>query len=163
MSESVLKDIETLIELFESSDWSEMKLKTAQFELFLSNDPNARNVISETSTAGLARPADVPAATSAATASAVEPAAAVVSVPDGHALVKAPNLGTFYRAPKPGAPPYVEVGDRVEIGAELCLIEVMKLFTAVKSEVAGTIREICADDAGLVENDQALFLIELDA
>ena len=76
------------------------------------------------------------------------------------AVVRAPNLGTFYRAPKPGAPPYVAVGQKVEAATEVCLIEVMKLFTSVRAGVAGTVREVLAEDAQLVEFDQPLFLIE---
>ena len=75
-------------------------------------------------------------------------------------VVRAPNLGTFYRAPKPGAPPYVAVGQRVEAATEVCLIEVMKLFTSVRAGVAGTVREMLVEDAELVEFDQPLFLIE---
>ena len=76
------------------------------------------------------------------------------------AAVRAPNLGTFYRAPKPGAPPYVAVGQKVEASTEVCLIEVMKLFTSVRAGVTGTVREVLAEDAQLVEFDQPLFLIE---
>jgi acetyl-CoA carboxylase biotin carboxyl carrier protein len=74
--------------------------------------------------------------------------------------VRAPNLGTFYRAPKPGAEPYVSVGQKVEADTELCLIEVMKLFTNVLAGVAGTVQQILVEDTELVEYDQPLFLIE---
>ncbi|MBX3540923.1 MAG: acetyl-CoA carboxylase, biotin carboxyl carrier protein, partial [Chelatococcus sp.] len=74
--------------------------------------------------------------------------------------VKAPNLGTFYRAPKPGAAPFVEIGQAVEATAEICLLEVMKLFTAVQAGVKGTVRRVCAEDAEMVEHGQVLFYIE---
>jgi biotin carboxyl carrier protein len=76
--------------------------------------------------------------------------------------VKAPNLGTFYRSPKPGADPFVELGDKVSPETEICLLEVMKLFTAVSAGVSGTVRKICAEDAELVEGEQVLFYIEED-
>ena len=75
-------------------------------------------------------------------------------------VVRAPNLGTFYRAPKPGAPPYVALGQRVEPETELCLIEVMKLFTAVTSGARGIVKQILAEDSQLVEFDQPLFVID---
>jgi acetyl-CoA carboxylase biotin carboxyl carrier protein len=77
--------------------------------------------------------------------------------------VRAPTLGTFYRAPKPGAAPYVKVGQHVDPTTELCLIEVMKLFTSVLARVSGVVREVLVGDTELVEFDQALFLIEPDA
>ena len=86
--------------------------------------------------------------------------AGVSSAPAGCIAVKAPNLGTFYRAPKPGAASYVELGQSVTAEMEICLIEVMKLFTSVRAGTAGVIREICVDDAEMVEYGQTLFYIE---
>ena len=74
--------------------------------------------------------------------------------------VKAPHLGTFYRAPKPGVAPFVEVGQAVEPSTEVCLLEVMKLFTTVAAGAKGVVRRICVDDAVLVEFGQTLFYLE---
>lgn len=74
--------------------------------------------------------------------------------------VRAPMVGTFYRAPDPQTPPFVEVGDSVKPGDPICLIEVMKLSTTIEAEVAGRIVEIAAGNAALVEHDQVLFVIE---
>ena len=96
------------------------------------------------------------------TASAA-PSATVIpqaSIPDGLVVIRAPNLGTFYRAPKPGAPMYVELGQQIEPATEVCLIEVMKLFTPVPSGVRGVVREIRARDGQMVEFDELLFLVE---
>ncbi|MFN6980166.1 MAG: acetyl-CoA carboxylase biotin carboxyl carrier protein, partial [Gemmobacter sp.] len=82
------------------------------------------------------------------------------AAPASWVAIPAPNLGTFYRAPKPGAPPYCEVGQRVTEDSELCLIEVMKLFTSLRSGVAGTVRRICVPDGAMVEHGQILFYIE---
>jgi acetyl-CoA carboxylase biotin carboxyl carrier protein len=84
----------------------------------------------------------------------------VTEVAEGLLAVRAPNLGTFYRAPKPGAPAYVEVGQLVEADTEVCLIEVMKLFTPVRAGNAGTVREICIADGQMVEFGQLLVTIE---
>jgi biotin carboxyl carrier protein len=75
-------------------------------------------------------------------------------------VINAPNLGTFYRAPKPGAAPFVEVGQAVDEGTELCLVEVMKLFTSVRAPVAGTIMHVAAQDGALVEGGQPLMYIQ---
>ncbi len=74
----------------------------------------------------------------------------------------APMVGTFYRRPSPGSPPYVEVGDHIKPGQVVCLIEAMKLFNEVKSEVSGTIKKVLVEDASPVEFGQPLFLVELD-
>lgn len=156
-------DIENLIELFNRSDWDEMHLKTDALEIFLSNDPNARRPSAQVVVAAPA--AAAPAAVGAApAASAAAPAAAAhsaeVSIPAGMVAVRAPNLGTFYRAPKPGAPAYVEVGQAIEADTEVCLIEVMKLFTPVKAGVKGTVRQIVVNDGTMVEYEQVLVIIE---
>lgn len=76
--------------------------------------------------------------------------------------VESPMVGTFYRAPAPDAPAYVEVGDRVQKGQTLCILEAMKLMNELESEVAGTVREICIGNSEPVEYGQVLFRIEPD-
>ncbi len=75
--------------------------------------------------------------------------------------IKAPMVGTFYRSPSPDAPPYVNVGDNIEVGQVICIIEAMKLMNEIKSEVKGRILEIQVDNAEPVEFAQVLFVIEL--
>ena len=79
---------------------------------------------------------------------------------DGLAEVTSPMVGTFYRAPAPDAPAYVEVGDRVEKGQTLCILEAMKLMNELEAEISGTIREISVNNADPVEFGQVLFRIE---
>ena len=79
---------------------------------------------------------------------------------DGLIPIKAPLLGIFYRSPKPGAPPFVEVGDDVTEDDTVCLIEVMKLFNTVKAEVKGRIVKISAENNQMVEYNQTLYLID---
>lgn len=74
--------------------------------------------------------------------------------------IKSPTLGTFYRAPKPGEPPFVDVGTAVTKNTTVCLIEVMKLFSSIKAGVSGRIAKICAENGQLVQYKQTLFLIE---
>lgn len=75
--------------------------------------------------------------------------------------IKSPTLGTFYRAPSPGAPPFVKVGDRVAAGQAIGLVEVMKLFNTVEVDMAGTVAAIHAEDGALVEYDQVLVTIRV--
>ena len=84
----------------------------------------------------------------------------VVAEADGLKPILAPMLGTFYRAPKPDAPPFVEEGRFVTEEDVVCIIEVMKLFNTVKAGVRGRIAKVCAENAQMVEYKQVLFLIE---
>jgi acetyl-CoA carboxylase biotin carboxyl carrier protein len=79
--------------------------------------------------------------------------------PAGHSL-KSPMVGTFYRAPSPGAPPFVEVGQSVSKGQTLCIIEAMKLLNEIESDVSGTVRAILVENGQPVEYGQPLFRIE---
>jgi acetyl-CoA carboxylase biotin carboxyl carrier protein len=159
------QDVEGLIELFKSSNWDEMHVQVGEFELFLSNDPKATGPGRAVAAPAIAAPAlaaaaPVASAAPAAIAPAAHGGAATVAIPDGLIAICAPNLGTFYRAPKPGAPPYVEVGQTISEDTEVCLIEVMKLFAPVAAGVRGVVREVLAKDGQMVEFDAPLMLIE---
>ncbi len=88
------------------------------------------------------------------------PAAPRAGIAEGHVVVKASSLGTFYRSPKPGADPFTQIGDSVDADTELCLIEVMKLFTTLRAGVKGRLVQILVDDGVMVEHDQPLFVID---
>ena len=159
------EDIENLLEIFKHSGWDEMHLQTGDLEIFLSNDPTAQGPRAATAPAAapLAAPLAAPAATGAAVAPVIISAAGPsghAPIPAGHVAIKAPNLGTFYRSPKPGAAPYVEIGQQIETSTEVCLIEVMKLFTPVQGGVKGVVREIRARDGQMVEFDEVLIVVE---
>ena len=140
------KEVEALIRLFERSDWHELRLQTDGLKLVLSKDADA---------AALGQAAEADASTAQA-----QPDAPLA---DGLVPITAPNLGTFYRAPKPGAAPYVEVGQRIGAATEVCLIEVMKLFTPVRAGVSGRIAAACVEDGEMVEFGAPLFLVEPEA
>ena len=141
------QDLDALIALFHESTWTELRLAVGETTLVLSKnsdaDLDARAKSEPLDTTALASP--------------------VPAIHDGWTVVRAPSLGTFYRSPKPGSPPYCEAGQTIGSQQELGLLEVMKLFTTVRSEVPGTVREILAKDGEMVEFDQPLFLIEPDA
>jgi len=95
-----------------------------------------------------------------AAAPASEPATAAAE--SNLSELQSPMVGTFYSAPKPGTPNFVNVGDRVTVGQTLCIVEAMKLMNEIESEVAGTVREILVENAGPVQFGQVLFRIEAD-
>lgn len=133
----------------------ELHIRNGDFELYLSNDANASTINRRDPT-----PRSVPASGSAPLQQAPAPAqSGVTALPPEAIIIRAPNLGTFYRAPKPGADNYVEVGSTISGGDELCLIEVMKLFTSVQSETAGMVHAVLAVDGEMVEAGQPLFAI----
>ena len=140
------KEVEALIRLFERSDWQELRLESDGLKLVLSKDADAAAVGSEAEVAAASATEDPP-----------EPAPEAV---DGLVPITAPNLGTFYRAPKPGVAPYVEVGQQVDEATEVCLIEVMKLFTPVRAGISGRIARACVKDGEMVEFGAPLFLVE---
>ncbi len=166
MGEVSEQDLVALIGQFEGSEWRELHVKRADFELFLSKDPVPAGWTAIAAFPQLEAPDDRPAATPALTLPPPTPVAAPRSagvtgnLPAGWTVIRAPNLGTFYRAPKPGAAMFTDVGAAVSAGTEVCLIEVMKLFTSVRSETAGIVREVYPKDGDLVEFDQPLFLVE---
>lgn len=160
MNKPTARDLEALMELFEKSDWKELDLRMEGFELYLSKDP-ARRRGGSGGAATSAGPRAEGGREGSAPISAPSPPPMSASVVPAHWIaVKAPNLGTFYRAPKPGAAPYVQIGQSVMPETEVCLIEVMKLFTSVRAGVTGTVRQIVVQDAEMVEHDQVLLYIE---
>ena len=89
-----------------------------------------------------------------------EPDGAVEPLPNDVIRVESPMVGTFYRAPQPGAPAFVEEGDTVELGQTLCILEAMKLMNEVKSDSEGIVRRICVENAAPVQYGDLLFELE---
>jgi acetyl-CoA carboxylase biotin carboxyl carrier protein len=174
------QDVAALVEAFERSSAQDMRIAAGNFELQLSKTATGaqswarRSSAHEAGSDAVAVAASAPAPSQLAPARSAAPKDGPAAVaterpavssepPAGHVFVRAANLGTFYRSPKPGAPSYVEVGGRVYGDTEVCLIEVMKLFTPLIAGVQGVVREVYVTDGALVEFDQPLFLIEVDA
>ena len=163
------KDVMAIVDLFEQSDWDELHIELDGLHLFLSRNADARlasGLGAAPAVAGAPAAAPAPAlAAAAAPAPAATPMANAEpvsggAIPANWVAVTAPNLGTFYRAPKPGATPFVEIGQTVNEGTEICLLEVMKLFTTVQAGVSGKVVQVCVNDADMVEHGQPLFYIE---
>ena len=161
------KEIEALVRIFDQSDWHELRLETDGLRLVLSKDADTAAL----QPLGDATPSTAetePGAQSFSSSKQDAPGAAANAADDdalanGLVPITAPNLGTFYRAPKPGTAPYVEVGQSVSETTEVCLIEVMKLFTPVRAGVSGRIAKACVEDGEMVEFGAPLFLVEPEA
>lgn len=141
-----LRKLKTLIDLVAESGIAELEITEG--------DDKVRIVkFSQSSAAPVAYVPEAQAAQVVAAPAAAAPAAA-----EGHA-VKAPMVGTFYRAPSPGAAPFVEVGQTVKEGDPLCIIEAMKLLNEIEADKSGVIKEILVENGGPVEYGQPLFII----
>jgi acetyl-CoA carboxylase biotin carboxyl carrier protein len=149
-------DIEALVELFGKSDWDEMHIEIDGEEILLSNDSRRAEIGSAPVAATVASAAPVAAASATADST---PAASAARAAHWVA-VKAANLGTYYKASSPEAAPYVAVGASVTPETEVCMIEVMKLFTTIRAGMSGIVREICVNDGQMVEYGQDLMWIE---
>ena len=152
-----LRKLKKLIDLVQESGIGEIEITEGEEKVRISRQGAGAPVL-------MAAPAmqplamAPPAGGSAAGAPGSE-AAAAAAEPKGHSL-KSPMVGTFYRAPSPGAPSFVEVGQSVTKGQTLCIIEAMKLLNEIESDVAGTIKAILVENGQPVEYGQPLFLIE---
>jgi len=147
-----LRKLKTLIDLVSESGISELEVTEGEGKVRIVK--NAPPVYVQSPAAQYATPA-APVAAGAPEAAAAVPAPAA---PQGH-VVTSPMVGTFYRAPSPGADPFVQVGDTVKEGQTLCIIEAMKLLNEIESDVAGVVKEILVDNGQAVEYGQPLFVV----
>lgn len=153
------KEIRDLIDFISATGLNEVKIETEELKLSIKREPDVQNRIVEASVAPAAAPAPVAAAPANPTPTAA-PAPAEASASSKYVEVKSPMIGTFYRSPNPDSPSFVNVGDKIEKGQSVCIIEAMKLFNEIESEVSGTIVKVVAENASPVEYDQVLFLVD---
>jgi acetyl-CoA carboxylase biotin carboxyl carrier protein len=145
-------EISEIFKIIDESSCDEFVLETDDIKLVVRRR-GAAGPIPEIESSGVSAP---PAALGQLASQPATASAAAANV------VPAPMVGTFYRAPSPDAPPFVEVGTKIKKGDPICIIEVMKLFTTIYAEWSGTVTEIGAENAKLVEYGQMLFVITPD-
>ena len=147
-----LRKVKSLIQLLEESDVAEIEISEG--------DTTVR--ISRTSSAPVpATPVSVvptPPSAAGETVEAADAPPAEEKLPEGH-VVASPMVGTFYTSPSPGANPFVKIGDRVEVGDTLCIVEAMKMLNQIEADVAGVVKAILVENATPVEYGQALVVI----
>ena len=149
-----LRKLKTLIDLVAESGISELEVTEGEGKVRIVKAPP--QVIA--APMQMAMPALPQAAAQAPVAPSAAPAPAAPALPQGH-IVTSPMVGTFYRAPSPGADPFAQVGDTVKEGQTLCIIEAMKLLNEIESDKAGVIKEILVENGQAVEYGQPLFVI----
>jgi acetyl-CoA carboxylase biotin carboxyl carrier protein len=171
-------DLLRIVELIKTSEqFSEFRLKIGDIEVELRRKAAAPSVApaaapSATAVSPAPTPASAPAASHAVAAASpaptppqakpAAPAKPAAAIPEGAIVIRAPMVGTFYRAPEPGARPFVAVGQVVEPDSTVCIIEVMKLMNSIPAGAHGTVTHVLVDDAAPVEAGQALIVLQPD-
>lgn len=153
-----LKQIQDLVKMVNKSNISELSIEEKDIKITIKQkeDKFVTGVpVQQVQAVQPAAVAAAPAASAPAAPKASAPAAA-----DNLITIKSPMIGTFYRRPSPDKPNFVEEGDEVKNGKVVCIIEAMKLFNEIESEVSGRIVKILVEDSTPVEYDQPLFLVE---
>jgi acetyl-CoA carboxylase biotin carboxyl carrier protein len=154
-----IKDLKVLVKMITETDITEFEMESGEERIFLKRGSEAQVVQYQ------AAPAPVFAAAPHAAAIPSAPAAAAAAAPAAAAdepgeRITSPIVGTFYRAPSPDSPPYVEVGQVVEKGQVLCIVEAMKLMNEIEAEFRCKIVKICRENAEPVEYNDTLFIVE---
>lgn len=153
------REIKNMIDFIAKSGLAEVNIETEEFKISVKRENEAQVVAS----APAAAPAPAPAAPAPQTSQeAAAPAEQPAATDDNskYVEIKSPMIGTFYRAPKPEDPSFVNVGDSISIGDKVCIVEAMKLFNEIEAEVSGKIVKVLVDNASPVEYDQPLFLVD---
>ncbi|QQC63454.1 acetyl-CoA carboxylase biotin carboxyl carrier protein [Paraburkholderia ginsengisoli] len=152
-----LRKLKTLIDLVSESGISELEVTEGEGKVrIVKNAPPVYVQPSASYAPQYAQQAPAPGAEAPAAAAA--PATPAVAAPQGH-VVTSPMVGTFYRAPSPGADPFVQVGDTVKEGQTICIIEAMKLLNEIESDKSGVVKEILVENGQAVEYGQPLFVV----
>ena len=150
------KELQELLDFIAKSGLNKVNIETEEFKISVQRDPTTKHVVSAAAPVLAHTPAPA-AAVPAASAPAAAPAEAAGS---NYKPLKAPMIGTFYRSNGPESAAFVQVGDMVEKGQVICIIEAMKLFNEIEAEESGRIVKALVENATPVEYDQPLFLIE---
>lgn len=157
-----LRKIKTLIELVEHSGITEIEVCEGEESVRISRNRNPAPAAAMMPPQYLqaALPADAPAAAAPAAAAPPPAAASPEAATDNRHVVRSPMVGTFYRSPSPADKPFVEVGQNIESGQTLCIIEAMKMLNQIDCDQSGTISEVFVENGQSVEFDQPLFALD---
>lgn len=156
------KQIQELIKMINKSNIGEVTIEEKGFKVTIKQkEEPVQQVFAAPAQTTSYQPAPVhqPASIPGESASQEKAKAAEIAN-DNYVTIKSPMIGTFYRSASPGKPVFVEIGDEVAVGKVVCIIEAMKLFNEIESEVKGRIVKVLVEDASPVEYDQPLFLVE---
>ncbi len=156
------KQIQELIKMINKSNIGEVTIEEKGFKLTIKQkeEPVQQLIAAPMQQAPISYSQSMPSVQPAAAANTGDKPKATEAPAGNTVTIKSPMIGTFYRSSAPGKPVFVEVGDEVGVGKVVCIIEAMKLFNEIESEVKGKIVKILVEDASPVEYDQPLFLVE---
>ena len=155
------KQIQELIKTINKSSISELSIEDGDFKITIKQEFASGQVLYSPMALQQAIPAQqAPSAQHATGANEDKPAPKTDAASVTAITVKSPMIGTFYRSPSPDKPLFINVGDEIKAGQIVCIIEAMKLFNEIESEVSGRVVKVLADDCSPVEYDQPLFLVE---
>lgn len=156
------KQIQELIKMINKSNIGELTIEQKDFKVTIKQkEDHVTQVVAPTAVhAAPVHHAPAAAPSAPASPAAEKPAAKEEKAASNLLTIKSPMIGTFYRRPSPDKPNLVEVGSEVQPGKVVCIIEAMKLFNEIESEIKGKVVKILVDDASPVEYDQPLFLVE---
>lgn len=156
------KQIQELIKMVNKSNISELSIEQDKFKITIKQKDNeVQQIVTVPAVTAVQPVVATPQAIAPAAAPAAPSAPAAAPAANSNLItIKSPMIGTFYRSAGPDKPPFVNVGDDVAPGKVVCIIEAMKLFNEIESEVSGKIVKVLVDDASPVEYDQPLFLVE---
>ncbi|HTF19224.1 MAG TPA: acetyl-CoA carboxylase biotin carboxyl carrier protein [Chryseolinea sp.] len=156
-------EIRDLIDFISKSGLNEVNIETKELKLSIKREPDQK-VFKSTPIMQAAMPMAQPTVSlPAATAPTSKDGASAASGAGKKTVeIKSPMIGTFYRSGNPDTPPLASVGDKISTGQAVCIIEAMKLFNEIESEVSGTIVKVMVENASPVEYDQVLFVVEPD-
>lgn len=156
-----IKQIQELIKLINKSNIGEISIEQENFKITIKQKKEASQFFNSPAVQYAPQPVQNSLPPASASSEQGGPKAAdTTSKNDNYITIKSPMIGTFYRQAGPGKPLFASVGDEVEPGKVVCIIEAMKLFNEIESEVSGKIVKILVEDASPVEFDQPLFLVE---
>jgi acetyl-CoA carboxylase biotin carboxyl carrier protein len=155
-----IKQIQDLIRFVSKSGVNEVSIEQKDFKITIKTAPEPTVVHATIPTAAPVAAAHAVHALPAAAPAAQAPAAVPAADASNYITIKSPMIGTFYRSAGPDKSVFVNVGDEISSGSVVCIIEAMKLFNEIESEVSGRIVKVLVDNASPVEYDQPLFLVE---
>ena len=155
------KDIQELIDFISKTGLEEVNIETEEFKIKVKRSNDAPQIVEQAARPQASAPA--PAAAQAPSPAPAAPAPAAPAAEESnknYVEIKSPMIGTFYRTPNPESPSFVQIGDKVTAGQVVCIVEAMKLFNEIESEISGTIVKVLVENANPVEYDQPLFLVD---
>ncbi|HEY5691394.1 MAG TPA: acetyl-CoA carboxylase biotin carboxyl carrier protein [Cyclobacteriaceae bacterium] len=157
-------EIRDLIDFIAHSGLNEVDIETKELKIHVKREPDQKVLKSSAPVMAASAPAPAAATTPAPqTAPSAAPAPATPAAASSKQVeIKSPMIGTFYRSSNPDTPPLVSVGDKITKGQTVCIIEAMKLFNEIESEVSGTVVKVLVENASPVEYEQGLFVVEPD-